>query len=256
MTDKVTVTEEAKELVRLAIETTPPHANDWEFRVAVRGRIPTLAHMLSDGSVEAVRAQKLLESKYVTGTILSIEIEEATQRGLVTIRGREGSDNETEDFRTERQDTPWGKEQIEALRRYVGVECLFMLWLEPATSKKNKSIRQMQHFVPHGKPTSGSASRESAQAPRHQTQSAPAVDPVIAASKAISEKLSAAGGMLLVRYAQRVREELGVTNVLNVGADNLEPCKAIAREIFDAESKPVAADVVEHFPGATYEEEQ
>jgi hypothetical protein len=229
MSDKVTVTDAAVEIVRAAMAATPPNADEFAYRQAVRGRIPVIAHLLSPGSTEAVFAQKLLECKYIIGTLLSVELEESTKRWIVTIRGSTRSDGtdpdeETETFRTDHSESFYGKQMYEKLMRYIGVECRFAIWLEPVTGSKKKAVRQLQDFTPFGKPQSGQAARN--ETPRTMT--------VPEHSKAIVEALSDPNKVV---YMREIERRLGVKNPLNVG-DKLEQCKKIARAIVDGTEIP------------------
>jgi len=226
MSDKVEVTPEAQAIVRLAIETVPAMSDEWQFRVAVRDRLATLVHMTSKASQECVRAQRLLDSKYVKGTLLSIEFEESSNRWVVTIAS-EGADAPEESFRTERKETALGKEHAARLANYIGVVCLFMLYLEPISGSKNKTARTLTHFIPHGKPTS----RQSAQVSRDTSQSSGSDPGTAAASAAIMRNLS---GPQRVIYARMLREE-GVGNVSRVPEDKLNLAIEIADQIINAE---------------------
>jgi hypothetical protein len=229
VTEKVTVTPEAVEIVRAAMAATPPNADEFAYRQAVRGRIPVIAHLLSPGSTEAVFAQKLLECKYIIGTLLSVELEESTKRWIVTIRGSTRSDGtdpdeETESFRTDHSESFYGKQMHEKLMRYIGVECRFAIWLEPVTGSKKKAVRQLQDFTPFGKPFSA------AKPPHTRSAAEP--------SQAIMEALK---GENRLTYVREIERRLGVKNPLNVG-DKLEQCKRIARAIVDGAELPYGTE--------------
>lgn len=230
MTEKVTVTDEAVEIVRFAIAATPATADDFAYRQAIRARIPLIASALSLGSPEAVFAQKLVECKYVVGTLLSVELEESTKRWIVTIRGSvrsDGSDpdEETETFRTDHSESFYGKQMYERLMKYMGWECKFALWLEPTTGSKKIKVRQLQHFDPYSKPKP---------APSHTVT----VSEVAKASQRIVEALK---GQDRLDYAREIEKRLGVSNVLDVG-DQLANCKLIARAIVDRAEIPFGTE--------------
>ena len=150
MADEIKVSPEAIELVRLAMESTPPDAVEWRWRQAVMRRIPLVFMVLSERSREALYAQKLIDCKFIRGRVTGIELEESSQRGIVHFEPESGDVKDDETFRTERVDTALGQSQFAQIEGYIGAKGLFLVYVEKVSAALK--VRTLQYAVFYGPP--------------------------------------------------------------------------------------------------------
>lgn len=150
MADEIKVSAEAIELVRLAMTLTPPERNEVRQRQEIMRRIPLVFMVLSERSREALYAQKLLDCKFIRGRVVSIELEESSQRGVVHFEPESGDEKDDETFRTERVDTALGRDQFAQIENYIGAKGLFLVYVEKVSAALK--VRTLQYAVFYGPP--------------------------------------------------------------------------------------------------------
>lgn len=155
MAEDIRPSPEAMEILRLAIAAAQPAGTEFRWRQNVRRTVAMVARIYNPTGREAIYAEKLLRSKFIRGVVTSVEMEpakpgrEPSERALVHFTPESGDVKEDEFLRTERVDTPLGKEQYELLRRCVGHRVLFVVYVEAVSaSMKVRTLQDVQDYGP------------------------------------------------------------------------------------------------------------
>ena len=91
--------------------------------------------------------ERLESARTFIAFLESVQIEESSRRGLVTLRLPSG---ETEPIRTERQETDRGRALIERARSLEGRWVLVYRYNEPKAGQRNQSVRMLAHLMDLG----------------------------------------------------------------------------------------------------------
>ncbi|MHB8318095.1 MAG: hypothetical protein ACYDEP_02520 [Acidimicrobiales bacterium] len=122
---------EINQIVLAAVNAVGSQGEDRdEWMVSIQEMAARVAAMCAPSSSIVKVIQGVLNSKVFTGVVLSIEKEESSTRGLITLQTRPSKFHEDgiESVRTERTDTPLGLAMARRIRRLVGHRVV--LWVE------------------------------------------------------------------------------------------------------------------------------
>lgn len=145
----------AREIVMLAVGAAGPLTDRRQWRTKVRAMVAEITGMIGPESDMSTFACRLQESKRFRVRILpeeQWEFDDNAQRWIVKVFSETAdSDDQTEEFRTERVDRAEGREQVELLRSHIDGEGIAWVYLAPHSSNTKRSVRVLQHFVPFGR---------------------------------------------------------------------------------------------------------
>jgi hypothetical protein len=145
--------------------------------------------------------ERLESARTFIAFLEKVEIEEASRRGLLTLRLPSG---ESEPIRTEQKDTDRGQALIERARSLEGRWVLVYRYNERKTGQRNQSVRMLAHLMDLG------------------------VDGAVPNTAAKKMVLQEAGGD--VSRAQQVWTAAGLPEAGPVSIDQLEQAREAARE--------------------------
>jgi hypothetical protein len=139
--------EDNNQIIIAAINATGAQGEDlaaWRLRVIENAA--SFAAMLSPSSDVSKAVASVLNSKVFTGTVLSVEKEKSSTRGLATLKTRvsEHSPDGTETVRTECTDSEYGRSMARRLRSLIGHKVI--VWVEVQTmSNSTNKVRVVSH---------------------------------------------------------------------------------------------------------------
>ena len=120
----------------------------WQTRVADMAAVITVA--CQPGSTISKVIEQVSASKTFVASIVKVEKEERTTRGIVTLRTKPSELNPegVETARTERTDNPIGLSMARRLSKLVGHKVLLRVEVEPIANgaRKSRVIRYVEDF--------------------------------------------------------------------------------------------------------------
>ena len=230
----------------------PEPGRETSWRRGVRDLASELISVCHDHAPEVRAVAKVAAANRATApfiaTLLKVEIEEATGRGLVTVKGT-GDDAEEETLRTEFRNVTAGFDLIRRLEAEIGSVIRIWKFNEPmAASKKGHNVRMLVHFQVVRRPT-GSPPRSSDRA-RRSPEDAPSsnptsttevpgggAEPAFDAREARVRSQAALSGLTADQRAAvaiQAMKRHGINNVGNAGA-KVALLEALAEEIKSAD---------------------
>lgn len=135
----------------------PARGNITEWRTHVNDMIRDVGAMLAPRSREMVTAARMLTASFFVAEIVDVRIEESSTRGVVTLKSDSG-DNDTEELRTDRTDTPQGRSMVKLCTELKGCRCAVWKAFEPTGNKAKPNVRVLAHVSALGGPKPPGAS--------------------------------------------------------------------------------------------------
>jgi len=137
------------QIICAAIQSVGPMGQEspelWQAKVA--DRAAAIAAWCQPGSFISKTIEQVMQSKTFVGSVVKIEQEITSTRGIVTLRTapNEHHPDGIETVRTERTDNPLGRMMVRKVKSLIGHKALLYVEVEPISNSTRKS-RVLRHI--------------------------------------------------------------------------------------------------------------